>query len=210
MDFEYKYEPRHLAFIKEQIWECKDDISVYSKLSAFEHEQIEKYLPKNPKIILEMGCGLGRGSISLNNYYKDNKISYILADRHGFTDNSGAFSPENDEFYNDLWLTEDFCKVNGIKKVKTFDTEVDDWESLPKNIDLIISRCSLGMHVPIERYMDKLLKLAGDNCTMIFGTRHSSYSDESFKESFKEVVFDFQGHRPPFPHQNWLVLKGKL
>src|SRR5665213_3358023 len=144
--FTYKFSPRHVPFMKEQIWEARHDLGVYSDLAVFEFSQFEGHIGA-PKTVLEVGCGLGRGSIFLNHLLHDDDTLFVLADRTGYTSNSGAFNPEVDEFYNDLELTADFCQQNGIKKFRTFDTEVDDWATLPK-ADLIFSLCSFGMHVP--------------------------------------------------------------
>jgi hypothetical protein len=157
--------------------------------------------------VLEVGCGLGRGSVFLNHLLHDNDISFILADRNGYTLNPGSFDPEVDEFYNDLELTADSCQQNGIKKLRTFDTEVDDWAALPK-ADLIFSLCSFGMHVRIERYIDRLIASARPKSTMIFGTRSASYGPTSFEGLFQEVLYiPGQDNRGIFPHENWLILK---
>ena len=194
--------------MKEQIWEAKSNLDVYNNLGLYEFIQIEHYLG-NPKTVLEVGCGLGRGSIFLNHLLKNDKVKYVLADRTGYTSNSGNYNPDKDEFYNDLVLTKDFCELNGIKNVRTFDTELDDWTSLSK-VDLIFSLCSFGMHVSIKRYIDRLMATANDSCTMIFGTRNvngSQCDENSFKDLFETVIYIPTDHQTPFPHENWLILK---
>jgi SAM-dependent methyltransferase len=195
--------------MKEQIWEAKNDLNIYSNLSAFEFAQIETYIG-SPKIILEAGCGLGRGSIFLNHLLRDENALYILADRSGCTTNSGEFAPKVDEFYNDLDLTKDFCALNGVRKFMTFDTEEDDWSTLPR-VDLIFSLCAFGMLVPIERYIDRLIAAAKPNSTMIFGTRGANYGPKSFEARFEEVLYkpgrDSLGM---FPTENWLVLRNPV
>jgi SAM-dependent methyltransferase len=204
--FTYKFSIKHVPFMHEQIWEAKQNLSVYSDLSLFEFTQFEEHIG-SPKTVLEVGCGLGRGSIFLNHLLRDDKVSFILADRTGYTANTGAFDPEVDEFYNDLELTADFCQQNGIKKFRTFDTEVDDWATLPK-ADLIFSLCSFGMHVRIERYIDRLIASAKPKSTMIFGTRGAGYGPASFDNQFQEVLYiPGRDSRGVFPHENWLVLK---
>lgn len=206
--FSYTYAPRHVGLMKEQIWEARQDLQVYSDLSVFEFEQIGPYLG-SPKAVMEVGCGLGRGSIFLNSLLKDDTVQYILADRTGMTNNTGAFAPDTDEFYNDLEQTAEFAKINGIKNAQTFDTEADDWSELPK-ADLIFSLCSFGMHVAIERYIDRLIAAANPDCTMIFGTR-GPYGPTSFPNMFQEVVFlpgsDGKGR---FPKEDWLILKNPV
>ncbi len=206
--YTYKYSDTHLVYMKEQIWEAENNLDVYNDLSVFEFTQIEKYIG-NPKTVLEVGSGLGRGSIFLNHLLKDDSIQYILADRTGYTENKGSYNPEEDEFYNDLELTEDFCKINGIKNIRTFDTEKDDWTTLPK-ADFIFSLCSFGMHVSISRYIDRLISVANPTSTMVFGVRDKGYNENSFKDLFNEVIFILKEDTPPFPHENWLILKNPI
>jgi hypothetical protein len=195
--------------MKEQIWEARDNLAVYSNLSAFEFGQIESHLG-SPKVILEAGCGLGRGSIFLNHLLRDDSALYILADRTGYTSNSGTFAPASDEYYNDLELTKDFCALNGVRHFLAFDTELDDWAALPK-ADLVFSLCSFGMHIPIERYIDRLIAAAQPNCTMIFGTRGPNYGQDSFRERFAEVLYlPGRNSNGVFPTENWLVLKNPI
>ena len=214
--YEYKYAPRHLPFMKEQVWEAQSELSVYSDLSVHEFTQIDPYID-SPKTVLEVGCGLGRGSIFLNHMLQDDTIKYTLADRTGYTTNTGGFNPPIDEFYNDLVLTKDFCELNGIKNVTTFDTELGDWATLPK-ADFIFSLCSFGMHVSIERYMDRLLSVANDKSTMLFGVRNANgtdgrggnYGPNSFKDRFEEVIY-IPGHWVHvLPIEDFLILKNPI
>lgn len=220
MVFEYKIPEKFLPLVYEQIWEAspkhKGDLLTYSKLSRHEYKAIKSYIPANVETVMELGCGLGRGSIYLNyRFIKEGRdtcsINWILVDRQGHSENNtGAFQPKKDEFYNDLLLTEEFCEVNGLDGIMTFDTEKDDWNGL-KNlpVDFMFSFCSFGMHVPIERYIDRLLSVATDDVTMIFGTRHAGYNGESFTDNFKEVIFLPQPQVPPFPIEHWHILRGK-
>lgn len=204
--FPYKFAPRHLPFMREQIWEARENLKVYSDLSVFEYEQMFQYMG-NPKTVLEAGCGLGRGSIFLNHLLKNDQALYILADRSGYTTNTGAYAPKEDEFYNDLVLTEDFCKLNGIQNTRTFDTEADDWGALP-TVDLIFSLCSFGMHVKIERYIDRLIAALHPEGTMVFGTRDSSYGQHSFSDRFEQVKYiPGKPSRGIYPVEHWLILK---
>lgn len=207
--YEYKFAPRHLPFMREQIWEARNQLSVYSDLSVFEFEQMGSHVGK-PKTIIEVGCGLGRGSIFLNHLLKDDDALYVLADRSGYTTNTGAFAPKEDEFYNDLELTADFCRLNGIRNLRTFDTEKDHWGTLP-SADLLFSLCSFGMHVKIERYIDRLIAALKPGGTMIFGTRDASYGPHSFRDRFEHVVYQRgRDSKSVFPEEHWLILKGPV
>jgi SAM-dependent methyltransferase len=206
--YEYKYNDEMFKWMMEQQWEAREHgVEYYHKLSVFEFEQIEKFLG-NPKKVLEVGCGIGRSSVFVNHLLKDDSVEYVLADRHGFPkQNTGAFAPSEDEYYCDLDQTLAFAKLNGINNASTFDTELSDWNSL-KNVDLIFSTCSFGMHVPIERYIDRMIATCNSGATMIFGTRQPHYGPNSFANLFEEVIFQpgLNGI-PYFATENWLVLK---
>lgn len=204
----YKYSDAHFVYMMEQIWEAKSNADVYNDLSVYEFEQFEQHIG-HPKTVLEVGCGMGRGSIFLNHLLKDDTVQYTLADRTGYTKNTGAYNPHEDEFYNDLSLTESFCKLNGIKNVSTFNTEESDWDSL-QPADLIFSLCSFGMHVSIARYIDRLISVAKPQSTMIFGTRNPVYGPTSFKDRFEEVIFLPSPKVTKFPVEDWLILKNPI
>jgi SAM-dependent methyltransferase len=213
MTFEYKFNSEHLSWIFEQVWEADEKydgtFKVYNDLGAYEYDQIKDYIPSSISNVLECGAGLGRGSIYLNHLWQNTNIRWILADRDGKSaKNTGAFEPKEDEYYNNFELAKSFCRMNGMTNFAMFDTEKDDWRQLPK-FDLIFSFCSFGMHVPIERYIDRLLEVSEPNVTMIFGTRHRGYGPQSFKDKFNEVIYKESLKVLPFPVENWLILKGK-
>ncbi len=211
--FTYKYNEDHHFFMEEQIWECKNGmLDVYSRLSKFEHDQIKDHI-NHPKVVLDIGCGIGRAGIYLNVVFQDPGIHYIFADRTGHIGIKN-WSSHGEAYYNDLDLTSSFAELNGVTNFRTFDTGKDDWDSLPK-IDFVTSRCAAGMHFPIEDIMPNLLKATVDECTMIFGIRKNqpmikNYSAQSFTDLFEEVVFLQQEQETPFPKQDWLILKNKI
>ena len=214
MEFKYKFNHDHIFDAENQVWEAKEehggDLTVYDRLAPYEYSQIKDFLPINPKNILEAGCGLARGSIYLNSRYMERGQApkWFLADRDGFSEeNTGAFNPKEDEYYCSFERTKSFANLNGLKNFWMFDTEKDDWAQLPK-MDLIFSFCSFGMHVALERYMDRLLGASSPDVTMIFGTRHAGYNGESFKDKFREVIYKPGLDQAPFPHENWLILRG--
>lgn len=212
--YEYKYKEEHLKYIFEQQHEVQQaqDLKMYADLSVHEFTQFKDHIG-NPTVVFEAGAGVGRGSVFLNHLLANDSVEYILADRTGWEwNNVGNLHENNEDVYNDLTVTADFCGLNGIKKFRTFDTEQDSWATLPQ-ADLIFSLCALGMHVSIERYIDRLISIAKPTSTMIFGTRGTGrYGPDSFKDKFNQVVF-IPGRPTPagqeiaFPHEDWLILK---
>lgn len=220
MKFVYKTKPEHLGYINKQITEVHDDLETYSAISEFEYEGYKNFLPNQPKRIMDLGCGLGRVAIYLNAVLQNPDIHYILADTTLDNGHRGLWDAPNGEFYNDLALTKSFVQLNGMTNFETFDVLHEDWDKL-RDIDLIISCCSVGTHVPIERTLSNLLKVASNDCTMIFGIRNwnifsgdknemaSNYSQNSFREWFQETYYVSIPHLPPMPQEDWLILKNK-
>lgn len=202
---QYKANNEHRYWMVQQVWESLSDRSVYSRLGDLELSQIKEFLPPSPKTVMEVGCGLGRGSINLNWHYDDPSILWLLGDKNGDVErNTGALGA--DEVYNDLAATSSFCLLNDMTNFTTFSMH-DGWELACPPVDLLVSFCSFGVHVPIEDSIDKLIALSSRDVTMIFGVREP-YSEDSFRDKFKEVIFRRHAQEPPFPHQNWLVLRG--
>jgi hypothetical protein len=203
--FQYRFEDKYMDLVREQVWETSHGLNVYSELSAKEFSQIGEHIRK-PRVVFDICSGLGRASIYINHLLGDPSVLFILADRTGRTENTGAFNTPTDEVYNDLNLSLGFCELNGIEQVEAFDTEKDDWSTLPK-VDLVISTVGLGFHVPIERYIDRLEAIASPQCRMIFGTRDKSYSPDSFRDRFPNSIWIKGTNEPPLPLEHWLILK---
>lgn len=218
----YLFNESHKEWMIEQVWESVDDLSIYGKLSDFEYEQYNQYLPMNPRNIMDIGCGLGRVSIKVNRHYRKarweagefdysmglaEKPYFILADRNGRTENYGIMFPEHkDEYYNNFDEMISFCKLNGLENVSRFDTERDDWNDLP-TLDLVISCCAYGFHFKLGRYIDRLCKVASKDVTMIFGVNIHTRSPV-FEDIFKESLWVEGKEDSRFPFQNWIILKG--
>lgn len=206
-EYHYRFTPEHIPWMLEQVWEAREDMGVYDRLSQHEHLQVGPYL-SHPSVVMDLGCGLGRVSVYLNAVWKDSSIHYILADTTGTTENKGRWNHPEGEVYNDLFLTQTFVRLNGLNNFCTFDLFQDDWSSLPKS-DLITSHCAVGMHFPIEKVMSRLLQVSTPDVTMVFGTRQGKYHSHSFEELFREVYFLQPPETPPFPWQSWVILRGK-
>ena len=79
MEKDFLFPEESEFFVNAQITAMPVNNKFYYNLSISEYSAIEKYI-KKPKIILDLGCGLGRMSIFLNWKLQDPDIHYILAD----------------------------------------------------------------------------------------------------------------------------------
>lgn len=213
--YKYKFDESHIPWAKEQVWEARHNLDIYSELSEYELQQTAHHFPPAPAVVMDLGCGLGRSAISIYQYYNElasfaDDIHFVLADRHGATENKGIMMPKTPEYYNDLMETTSFCKLNGMSNFQTFETEEDDWKKLPV-LDFVSSRCACGFHFPISDYMPKLLTASAPDVTMIFGVnvKYSAESLVEFQGLFKESKLIIGSRDERFPVQNFLVLKGK-
>ena len=221
MSIQYKYDDKHIDFMREQVWEAKDDLDLYSRLSELEYPHFKDELPDNPKLIMDLGCGLGRAGIYL--WHQIEPLShFVFADKHQ-TDFQSQINPEKFKkseesprnkggwddgvFYNDLTLTESFVKLNGVKNFSTFDITKDDWSTLFP-IDLVISMLSVGLHAPIEGSLPNLLKVCSENCTMIFGIKRPEQQLDEVTPHFKEWKIITGTLKPPYPNVDYLIVHG--
>lgn len=207
--YEHGNDTAILHYMKEQVWECKNDLAIYSLLSRFEHNQLVPVMPKAPKVVMDLGCGIGRAGIYLNHVLANPDVHFIMADRHGDTPtNTGDWAAG--EYYNNLEATAKFCDLNGLHNYQTFDTSAKPsaWSKLPK-VDYVMSRCAIGMHIPLEFVLPGLLRCMTPDVTVILGIRAPCpYDEQSFTDVFEEVRL-YRGERDGrFPYQDWLVLKG--
>ena len=206
--FQFKIEDKFLPLLHEQVWEVKDKLERYTELTVSDFAEILDLLPPAPGIVMDFGTGIGRAAI-YHNYINGHKSHYILADRDGDSkNNTGEYGPSEDQYYNDLALTGEFCKLNGIKSFQTFDTEAGDWSKLPK-VDFIMSHYSLGFHVSVDRYIDRLHSILAPGGTILLGVRHS-YHLKDYSKLFKTQMFRESPNKPPLPTQHWLLLKDPI
>ena len=188
MSFKFKIPEEFRKFANLQITQTSTgDYSYYEELSQIQFDAIKKYI-KNPKKILDLGCGLGRMSVYLNWMLKDPEIEYILAD--GSCNNvpikqKYGWNPSG-EFYNDLQLTEEFVKINGLSNYRILDLG-DNSLHLLEDIDIVMSLLSVGFHYPIEPYLEDLISIASNTSTFIFGVRSGKYDVEFFEQYFINV-----------------------
>ena len=181
---EIRIDAKFADLAKKQVTGLAKDPECYDQISRAEYNAIKDCIGK-PHTILDLGCGLGRMSIYLGKQF-EHEAKYILADANIVSENLNYGWKPGEEYYNDLTLTAEFCRINGLKNFKTFDILAGNLTDL-QDVDLVMSFLSVGFHYPIEEYMDDLLKISTENCTMVFGIdkRRNIYDLNSFSEYFE-------------------------
>lgn len=148
---------------------------------------ILKYVSRNIKSILDIGCGLGLVDIVLYKRIKPYPDIYLLdKDNENQSLNSvrGGFH-QRYIFTADLALTRDIFIQNGAKndQIHFVDPSINGIASLPK-IDLILSITSWGFHYPIETYWEGVQKVIHERSLLFIDLRKSQNGFEFLKEKF--------------------------
>ena len=163
----------------EKFREQQADIVEYRNPTIF--PRIKKYLVSlSPHNVLELGCGLGRMSVFLKNYFNWIKTKFYLYDGDSEQELiSDPWGGKNDHivkgsFHNNLKLTKEFCLLNGIqeKQIVLINAEEEFLNLLEVKFDLICSFLAIGYHWPIISYLDIIYQLINQNGIIIFETSH--------------------------------------
>lgn len=150
--------------------QCNYEREVFFQLP--EIEEIRPYLKDlNPKVVLDVGAGIGRASVYFFKYFRWTDTRFVLADGDsGETQLSGMRAGKS-EFYNSLDATRAFCEANGLHNFEIFNLERYKWAELNHRLDLVYSFMALGFHWPINPFLNNICPLLEDGCLLVFGLR---------------------------------------
>jgi SAM-dependent methyltransferase len=185
-DFRFEIPARGRRLAQLQVTKSAEDPSWYLERSRRDFQAVAPHLGR-PRRVLDLGCGLGRMSVFVNAQLADPEVEYVLADTSEVTrqSNRNGWDP-GEEFYNDLRLTAEFARLNGLSNFRTFDVRRDDWSQLYE-VDLVMSFLAVGFHFPIEGELERLLRVAAPHCAMIFSVREGRYDERAFRDRFETV-----------------------
>ncbi len=183
-----KIPPKVKEFIKLQ---SGFDI-LYTNLPEATH--LDEFLSTlDPLSILDIGCGIGRGSVYLANRYGWLERSICLYDGDsGKKTFYGANRTGKNEFYNDLKLTKEFCRINGLANIRTINAEDVNLSDVELAFDLAYSFLAIGFHWDIKFYLNDLEKIMNPDGIVIFGTQGSDKrdGDDFTKKQLNEIDTD--------------------
>jgi SAM-dependent methyltransferase len=208
--FSFRIPDRFRQIASFQVAGTGDDPLAYLRQCEWEFAAVASVLPRHPRRVLDLGCGLGRTSVYLGACLPGEPIHFVLADTSAHTgDGPKAGWDPGDDFYNDLEWTAEFVRDNGVTRFETFDILRDDWSRL-RDIDLVLSFLAVGFHFPIEGAIPHLLEATTADCTMIFGARAGRYSRWSFRDRFRDVrVLRGEPGHPSYRKEHFLILRGR-
>jgi SAM-dependent methyltransferase len=174
--------------------QCNSKLSDYTECP--ELAQLHELLStKQPKRVLELGAGLGRGSVFLKRRYNWNETEFFLADGNSGTQQiAGIHYQLEPGFYNSMVATCDFCLANGIAKDKLYLINLEAAEIPDAQFDLCFSIKSIGFHWPINEYLSRLRDKIAQGATLLFELRNpQGYTPERVVRLSKYVKMQLEG-----------------
>lgn len=166
--------------------QCNYEREVFFQLP--EIEEIQPYLKSlGPKVVLDIGAGIGRASVYFFKHFRWTDTRFILADGDsGETQLSGMRTGES-EYYNSLDATQVFCKTNGLHNFEIFNLERHKWEELSCRPDLVYSFMALGFHWPVNPFLDDIHAFLEDGCLLVFGLRGGERARGWIRRQIREI-----------------------
>ena len=161
-----------------------------------EVETFKKYLPKNVKNIMDVGCGLGIIDIYLNRIFNNPK--FFLLDKNRIDKKIKYGFSSNYESYNDLNETKNLLLNNEIMLDQINLVDVEKTININEKIDLVISLKSMGYHYPLENYLNLFKKHCSQDAIFIFDISKGNYNNISLTKIFKkvEVIYEESSIHP--------------
>jgi len=144
--------------------------------------------------VLDIGCGIGGVDYFIGKSNTNCQIN--LLDKTKIEDNVYYGFKSKGAFYNDLNISNNFLRDNGITNEINLYTPDSDFSNM-KSIKLIISLISWGFHYPTDTYIDLVNKVTCEDSIVILDVRKSHIDDsiELFnKFNFKliEEIIEFE------------------
>lgn len=158
---------------------------------------LKKYLPNNPKKILDIGCGVAGIDIMLNRHYDNNPVFYLL-DKSEVNSKVYYGLEKKAAYYNSLKLAKELLVLNGISADKIYTEEVGEKPIFfDQKFDLVLSLISWGFHYPVSTYLNQVYNLLNSGGTLIIDVRKDSGGEEELRNKFGnlEVIYDARKHR---------------
>lgn len=166
-----------------------DIIKCYEKDITKDYDSIKNHLPKSCGLVLDIGCGLA--GIDLMIYWHYNgKTELHLLDYSKLDKSIHYGYQKNGSIYNNLDLSAQFLKINGVEK-RHIGIHNADIGFPVKKYDIIISLLSCGFHYPVETYLAKIKQCKAG--IVILDIRKHSGQVEVLRKNFDsmEVIAEY-------------------
>ena len=140
----------------------------------------------NPKYVLDLAGGIGRGSVMLNKLFQWD-CNYIILDGNGDDFVCGVNQTNDGDFYNSLDAAREYCSANGLgHKALIMPPGSFDYPEHMGKIDVLVSFLGFGFHWPIDIYDDLILNSLSRNGVCVFGIRDSRFFEWNLRQ--KQII----------------------
>lgn len=122
-------------------------------------DDLSKYLAKDIKRVLDIGCGLGAIDAIIAN--ERNITALYLVDGDGTVERHGEYRDVS-EPWNNVADAVEFVQANTSKMLAV----VPEWPERHK-VDIVLSLKSWGLHYPVETYLNRVPDLLESNGVLV-------------------------------------------
>jgi len=143
----------------------------------------------NPKRVLELGAGIGRGSVYLQNNLPQVDAEFFLVDGDaGDTQVAGIHHELKPDYYNSFDAAYAYCTANGISHDRLHLVDASKIELGDRMFDLCISIKAIGFHWPISGYLNSISKHMRTGSLLCFEVRNPDLYAESRHDRLEQHV----------------------
>ena len=179
------------AVLRHMELQCNSDRVLYTNMPEAKH--LERHLSRvKPKSILEIGGGIGRGSVYLSKRFGWSETDFYLLDGDSGDEQVAPIDgQETNAFYNSHDATRRFCGANGIStsRLHLLNAESPTWEEEVAGVrfDLVYSFMAIGFHWSIHIYLERLLAFCHPETLLFFGLRGTDRGNDFADRQLSEV-----------------------
>ena len=157
-----------------------------------EFKQMVEFLPVDCDSIIDIGCGVAGIDIFLNQYY--GKVLFFLIDRNENPDKKTYGFSDKTSFYNSFDAIKELLTKNNVSDFVI--VEPDKRDSIPKEIDVIISLLACGFHFHINNYLEFILKRLKNDGVLILDIRKTKIEQVKILHKVFKNINEIQTTNP--------------
>ena len=156
----------------------------YSAIITHEYSVIEPYLPREARVVADVGCGVGGLDVFLSRHY-GGKAELYLVDRTEVQDRIYYGFKPHGAFYNSLSAAKSLLVQNGVEepRIHLIDARVEDLSTI-RNVDLCISLLSWGFHYPVDTYSETVKKFMKKGGVLILDVKKGTGGETELHNTF--------------------------
>lgn len=160
----------------------------YAESMDYEYKNIQDFLPKTCKVVLDIGCGVAGVDPFLAWHYPEPVVFYLLDKSMTDTKVLYEYRPRA-SFYNSLLVAKALLIMNGIgeEQIKLLEANEAYAIQTDRKVDLVISLLAWGFHFPVETYLDQVCAILSGQGVVIMDLFREGDGLGRMKERFAHV-----------------------